>query len=329
MVWTASIQQISGMLIASSFKPAWWLPSPHLQTLWPVMFRQRTVPVLRDERLELNDGDFVDLCWSGKDDRPVVLVLHGLEGSVNSHYAGSLMHTLEQEGFRPVLMHFRGCSGEPNRLPRSYHSGDTGDLVQVIEHISRETDGPVHAAIGFSLGGNVLLKWLGQTGDANPLQLAVAVSVPFRLADAANRLGGGLSHMYEIHLMNKLKRSYIDKFKRIASPLDVEIDSLKGFWEFDDKVTAPLHGFSGVDHYYRESSCRQYLASIKVPTRIIHALDDPFMYAETVPDENELSEHVELLLARNGGHVGFVTGKYPWQAEYWHERKIVEFLSGE
>ena len=314
------------MLIDSTFKPAWWLPSPHLQTLWPVMFRKRKAPDLVTERFELSDGDFVDLCWSRKTERPVVLILHGLEGSVHSHYAGSLMLSLERAGFRPVFMHFRGCSGEPNRLPRSYHSGDTGDLVQVIDHINQQSDRPVHAAIGFSLGGNVLLKWLGQTADANPLQYAVAVSVPFQLADAATRLERGLSHMYEIHLMNSLKRSYTTKFERIESPLDVDINKLKGFWDFDDRITAPLHGFNGVAHYYSESSCRQYLSDIEVPTRIIHALDDPFMFPQTVPDNSEMSENVELLLARNGGHVGFVSGNFPWKPEYWYEKRIVEFL---
>ena len=308
------------------FKPAWWLPSPHLQTLWPVMFRKRSVPPLIPERFELDDGDFVDLCWSRQDDRPVVVVLHGLEGSLQSHYAGNLMSLLEKAGFRPVLMHFRGCSGEPNRLPRSYHSGDTGDLARVVDHINQMTHGRVRGAIGFSLGGNVLLKWLGQTGDANPLQCAVAVSVPFRLADAAERLERGFSRLYKVHLMKKLKRSYAQKFTRIESPLDVDMDRLKGFREFDDQVTAPLHGFRGVDHYYGESSCRQYLANIRVPTRIIHALDDPFMYSETVPQQSEVSEQVELLIVRNGGHVGFVGGKYPWRAEYWYERRIVEFL---
>jgi hypothetical protein len=132
--------------------------------------------------------------------------------------------------------------------------------------------------------------------------------------------------MYEIHLMNSLKRSYTEKFKRMESPLNVDVGKLKNFWEFDDKVTAPLHGFSGVDHYYSAASCRQYLGSIKVPTRIIHALDDPFMFPETVPGINEVSTNVEILLARNGGHVGFVTGKYPWKPEYWYEKKIIEFL---
>jgi len=290
------------------------------------MFRRRVTPDLSFERFELSDGDFIDLCWSRKTDRPVVIVLHGLEGSVHSHYAGSLLLALEKAGFRPVFMHFRGCSGEPNRLPRSYHSGDTADLAQVVDYINRISDRPVHAAIGFSLGGNVLLKWLGQTGDSNPVHFGVAVSVPFILSDAARRLERGLSHMYEIHLMNKLKHSYVEKFKHIESPLHVDISRLKGFWDFDDKVTAPLHGFRGVDHYYSESSCRQYLIDIKVPTRIIHALDDPFMFTQTVPEKNEMSEHVELLLARNGGHVGFVSGKFPWKPEYWYEQKIIEFL---
>lgn len=314
------------MSSAPAFKPAWWLPSPHLQTLWPVFFRKRSLPDLVPERLELDDGDFIDLCWSRHVDKPVVLILHGLEGSLQSHYAGALMQTLEQADYRPVFMHFRGCSGEPNRLPRSYHSGDTADLARVVAHVNDITGKRVHAVIGFSLGGNVLLKWLGQSGHANPLQSAVAVSVPFRLADAANRLAHGFSHVYERHLIKSLRRAYLNKFERIKSPLDVEIGTLKSFWAFDDRVTAPLHGFRNVDDYYSESSCRQYLSGIRVPTRIIHALDDPFMFAETVPGDDELGDHVELLLTRHGGHVGFVSGRYPWQAEYWHERKIIEFL---
>ncbi|MBT8128696.1 MAG: hydrolase [Gammaproteobacteria bacterium] len=309
-----------------AFKPAWWLPSPHLQTLWPVFFRNRSLPDLAPERLELDDGDFIDLCWSRNANKPVVLILHGLEGSIQSHYAGALMQTLEQAAYRPVFMHFRGCSGEPNRLARSYHSGDTADLARVADHINGITGTRLHAVIGFSLGGNVLLKWLGQSGHANTLQSAVAVSVPFMLADAASRMAQGFSHMYERHLIKSLKRSYLDKFKRIESPLEVEIGTLNSFWSFDDSVTAPLHGFRDVEHYYGESSCRQYLSGIQVPTRIIHALDDPFMFPETVPGEDELGENVELLLTRHGGHVGFVSGRYPWRAEYWHESKIIEFL---
>jgi predicted alpha/beta-fold hydrolase len=281
---------------------------------------------LLPERLELDDGDFIDLVWSQYQDRPVVLILHGLEGSANSHYVPGLIHQLEQHGYCPVLMHFRGCSGVPNRLIRSYHSGDTGDMATVVDYIGNKTGRPVFAAIGFSLGGNALLKWLGQSGSDNPLSRAIAVSVPFVLNDAAKRLEQGLSRLYQRHLLKSLRRSYLDKFEQLQSPLDVDVNSLHSFRAFDDEVTAPLHGFNGVDHYYSESSSRQYLAAIKTKTLIIHAIDDPFMFPETPPTESEISDNVELVLTDKGGHVGFVTGRYPWKAEYWHETVIIDFL---
>lgn len=308
------------------FKRAWWLPSAHLQTLWPVLFRQHPALDLLPERFELADGDFIDLAWGRHRERPVVLVLHGLEGSIESHYARGLMKKLEQNGFCPVFMHFRGCSGEPNRLPRSYHSGDTGDMAAVVEHIAAETGKPVFAAVGFSLGGNALLKWLGQTGAANPLKRAVAVSVPFVLADAAKRLEKGVSRIYEQHLIKSLRRAYREKFQHRPSPLNVNVNRLRSFWDYDNEVTAPLHGFDGVEHYYNDSSSRKYLSGIEVPTRIIHAKDDPFMFPATVPGKEELSNKVELLLTDNGGHVGFIVGQYPWKPVYWHEEAIVEFL---
>ena len=188
-----------------SFTGAWWLPSAHMQTLWPVLFRKRPMLDLSPERMEMLDGDFVDLVWSRNDKNPVVLILHGLEGSANSHYVPGLIHRLEQNGYCPVLMHFRGCSGEPNRLIRSYHSGETADMSAVVDYITEKTGQPVYAAIGFSLGGNALLKWLGQSGNDNPLTKAVAVSVPFVLNDAAKRLEQGVSRLYQRHLLKSLR----------------------------------------------------------------------------------------------------------------------------
>lgn len=237
------------------------------------------------------------------------------------------MLTLEHRGFRPVFMHFRGCSGEPNRLPRSYHSGDTGDIAEVVEHIGARTQSPVYAAVGFSLGGNALLKWLGETGAANPLKRVVAVSAPYDLAAAARRMERGLSRLYQNYLLNSLKRHYKNKFSLMTSPLHVDVDQCTSFREFDDAVTAPLHGFDNVDHYYRVSSSKQYLKDIRVPTRLIHAQDDPFMFADSAPRQHELSGNVELLLSRHGGHVGFVSGAFPWRAVYWHEQRIIEFLA--
>jgi len=235
-------------IVQADFKPAWWLPSPHLQTLWPTFFRKRPKLDLRNERLELKDGDFIDLCWSQRSHGDIVLVIHGLEGSLYSHYAAALVQTLEQAGYRPVFMHFRGCSGTPNRLHRAYHSGDTADISAVIAHIT-ECCEPPKAAIGFSLGGNALLKWLGESGDDNPLSAAVAVSVPFQLADAAHRMDKGLSAIYRKHLLSHLQASYRSKFADRTSPLKVDVNTLNNFWDFDDQVTAPLHGFKDVHDY--------------------------------------------------------------------------------
>ena len=312
--------------ITSDFKPAWWLRSPHLQTLWPVFFKKRHRLDLKDEQVELDDGDFIDLCWSKNLSQKTVLVLHGLEGDINSHYINGILYRLEQSGCRPVLMHFRGCSGRINRLPRAYHSGETGDLAFIVEHIKKVTGNYPYAAVGFSLGGNVLLKWLGETGEKNPLKKAAAVSVPFRLQDAGERLERGLSKIYRDHLLVSLRKTYQEKFKKIKSPLDVDVNQLKSFWDYDDKVTAPLHGFSGAQDYYDKCSSRQFLKNISVPTRIIHSLDDPFMFESTVPTQDELSNSIDFLLTAHGGHVGFLSASTALNNGSWSEDKITEFL---
>ena len=311
----------------TDFKPAWWLRSPHLQTLWPVYFKKRYKLDLLNEQVELDDGDFIDLCWSKKDSEKTVLVLHGLEGSINSHYINGIIHRLECAGCRPVLMHFRGCSGRTNRLARAYHSGETGDLATIVEHIRKLTGRYPYAVIGYSLGGNVLLKWLGETAEKNPLKKAVAVSVPFRLHDAAARLQLGVSRIYREHLLKSLRKTYIEKFKTIKSPIDVDVKQLTSFWDYDDKVTAPLHGFDGAQDYYDRCSSRQYLDKIRVSTRIIHSVDDPFMFSATAPGADELSPSIDLLLTTNGGHVGFVCGASPLRPVYWCEDRIVEFIT--
>jgi len=311
----------------SDFKPAWWLRSPHLQTLWPVFFKKRHKLDLFVEQVELDDGDFIDLCWSKKSSDKIVLVLHGLEGSIDSHYANGIMYQLEQSGYKPVFMYFRGCSGRFNRLARAYHSGETGDLSAIVEHIKNKTSFYPYAVIGFSLGANVLLKWLGETGNLNPVRKAVAVSVPFILHDAAKRLEIGVSKIYRDHLLGSLKNTYIKKFKHIDSPLDVDVKSLKSFWDYDDKVTAPLHGFDGAQDYYDSCSSRQFLKNIQIPTRIIHSYDDPFMFHTTMPNEDELNDNIDFLTTRHGGHVGFVSGSNPFVTYSWCELKITEFLT--
>ncbi|HEU5281270.1 MAG TPA: hydrolase [Gammaproteobacteria bacterium] len=312
------------------FKPAWWLKNSHLQTIWPVLARKsvKNLPLER-ERLELPDGDFMDLDWMGRSEtgQPLVIVLHGFEGSIESHYAKTMLRELRGKGWRGVFMHFRGCSGEPNRLARGYHSGETADLDFLVKVLTQREPNTPMAAIGYSLGGNVLLKWLGETSGANPLQAAIAISVPFELHKAAARIQTGFSRFYQWYFLKCLRRRLMDKFKYIQSSIDLAVlGGARTIRDFDNAYTAPLHGFQNADHYYTVSSSRQYLKNITVPTLLVHAKDDPFMTADVLPEAHELSPAVTLELSETGGHVGFVTGRYPWKPEYWLEKRVPQFL---
>lgn len=315
----------------TQFKPAWWLRNSHLQTIWPAVCRRpiKDLPLQR-ERIELPDGDFIDLDWvKGNDTGPVVLLLHGLEGSIESHYAKGLLKSISDRGWRGVFMHFRGCSGEPNRLPRGYHSGETGDLQYIVRILQERVQGQPISAIGVSLGGNVLLKWLGESGPHNPLAAAIAVSVPFELQKAATKIQYGFSRFYQWYFIRCLCDRLTQKHRNDpAAIVDLNaMNRIETMYDFDDKITAPLHGFSGVDEYYATASSRQYLNAIRVPTLILHAKDDPFMTEDIIPEPHELSPFVTLELSENGGHVGFVSGKYPWKPEYWLEQRAPSFLA--
>lgn len=320
---------LTGRLVDSTFRPAWWLPGPHLQTLWASEVRRRPRTQLNRQRLELTDGDFIDLDHTtSATGTAQVLVLHGLEGSSESNYAAGILNALSASGLHAVLMHFRGCSGQANRLARSYHSGETGDLQFVVDHLRRRDPASKLFVIGYSLGGNVLLKWLGERGETAEVDGAVAVSVPFRLADCAERLQHGFSRLYQWRLIRSLRRRYRSKFGSVDNgPIPcAELQGIRSFWSFDDRITAPLHGFSGVDEYYRTSSSRQYLARIRKPVLILQARDDPFMTPDVVPLASELASDTVLELADAGGHVGFVSGRFPWQPRYWLEQRIVRYL---
>ena len=309
------------------FVPAWWCRGPHMQTLWPYLFRRTPQVELRRERLELPDGDFLDLDWTKNSHGPIVIVLHGLEGSSDSKYARGLLKAVHEHGWRGVVMHFRGCSGEPNRLPRSYHSGETTDLAYVVKLLRDREPGTPLFVVGFSLGGNVLLKWLGETGANAPIQAAVAVSVPFLLGESAKRLDQEFSRVYQWGLMHSMRNAVAEKRRRMKLPLKIQdLSKLKTFWDFDEHITAPLHGFAGADDYYARSSSRQYLKGIQVPTLIVQSRDDPFMTDAMIPQDGELSSAVELELYDSGGHVGFIQGAWPWAPRCWLEGRILRHL---
>ena len=286
--------------------------------------------------MELADGDFLDLDWvSGRDghelgdDSPLVLLLHGLEGSANSGYARQLYRELTARRFQAVGLNFRGCSGEPNRLPRAYHSGETGDLAHVVRVLRERYPERVIGAVGFSLGGNVLLKYLGEEGQRGQgIDTAVAISVPFDLSAGADYVERGFSKTYRALLVRKLKR----KVRTKACIMNGEIDlartlAVRTFREFDSAVIVPIHGFEDAEDYYRSSSSAQFLGSIRVPTLLIHSSDDPFLPPECVPERvTQRNPHIHTEFTRSGGHVGFVSG-VPWAPVFWGERRAAEFLT--
>ena len=319
------------------FTPAFGLGNPHLQTLWGPLWRP-TVHLQRPrERLWLADGDFLDLDWHGPHatDAPLVLVLHGLTGSSNSPYVAGLQRALAEQGWASVAINWRGCSGEPNLRVRSYHSGASDDLAEVIGQLrARRPCAPLHA-VGYSLGGNVLLKYLGETGSASGLESAVAVSVPFRLDQCADRIGQGLSKIYQAHFMRAMLTYVRDKQARFLREGHSEglarleglgpLDRMRTFWDFDGRVTAPLHGFADARDYYRKSSSRYFLGDIRTRTLIIQALDDPFVFPHSLPTPNELSSCTRFERHAKGGHVGFVEGSLRHPG-YYLERRIPQWL---
>jgi len=325
------------MFIKSTFKPAWWLNNAHLQTLYPALMRTTPPPPgLRRERLITPDNDFIDIDWYGEGNQPVIILLHGLTGSSRSGYIKGLQRTLLTQGFRSVALNFRGCSGEYNHSARCYHSGETEDIHFLYQTIRlREPDTPI-AAVGFSLGGNVLLKWLGEQGNKLSLFAAIAVSVPLVLSACATKLDHGFSKIYRENLLRDLKhhirakQGHLEKLGKRQEAGKIEqlgdLSRIKSFWQYDDQVVARLHGFKNVQDYYQRSSSRQFLKSITIPTLLIQALDDPFMTEEVLPDVAELSSTIYLEITQGGGHVGFVAGETPFKPDYWLEQRIPEFL---
>ena len=238
------------------------------------------------------------------------------------------MHAFNQQGWRSVLMHFRGAGQELNRLPRAYHSGDTADLDFLMSTLNQREPGTKKVIVGVSLGGNVLLKWLGEQGHQSTINAAVAISVPFVLNKVANRMNTGFSRLYQTHLLNQFKEVFARKATLFKNPPDAlkKAANCNCFWTFDDQVTAPLYGFNNVHSYYRECSSRKYLRHIATPTLIIHSLDDPFMTADALPTEQELSDSVILELSKKGGHVGFITGNTIGTPVYWLDQRIPEYI---
>ena len=320
---------------SKNFKPAFGLFNPHLQTIYSSLFRKLPKISFEIERFDLNDGDFLEAYWLKTNKRqtntPITILFHGLAGSYESPYIQGAMFELSSAGFDTVLMHFRGCSGVPNSLPRSYHSGDTSDAKEFLQNIKQRYPNSKLYALGYSLGANMLLKLLGETKEDSLIEKAVAISPPMLLDVCANRMNQGFSRYYQHRLVKELNESLDKKYdkhdmQKLLGLKRENIKNLKTFWDFDGAYTAPVHGFDSAKDYYKKSSSRQYLKEIQTPTLIIHSKDDPFMTQEVLPLDEELSQNIEMQITEYGGHVGFVGGTF-FKPIYWLEKRILEYFS--
>lgn len=327
---------------APAFRPAWWLPGMHPQTFWGPLARRRRRVAFGREALATPDGDELIVDWlEGPRGAPLFLVLHGLEGSSYSAYVRGLLGLARARGWRGAAMNFRSCARDPlrpgrmlpNRRPRLYHSGDTGDLDFLVRTLAaREGGAPLYAA-GVSLGGNVLLKWLGENPGQGFLRAAAAISTPYDLAAGARHLERGVGRLYTAGLLATLRVKAIataGRFPEAAARIDLaRTRSARTFWEFDEAATAPLHGFAGAADYYARSSSLGFLPRITTPTLCLSASDDPFLPADAVERARRAAPAaVRLAVTERGGHVGFVAGPAPWRARYWAEETVIEWLAG-
>lgn len=321
----------SGRILASRFRPHPLLRGTHAQTIVPALLRRLPVLPLRVERLETPDGDFVDLGWAGTDrgDAPIAVLVHGLGGGFESRYLLGTGARLVTAGWRVCVLLLRGAGAEPNRLPRAYNQGDTADLRHLWRVLREREPGVFLATVGWSLGGNVTLKALGEEGQRAATDIACAVSVPFRLRECVEHLRVGFARQYQRRLLDSLKDMVRRKHARlpVQAPANLEAAlAARDFFEFDDAFTAPLNGYRDAEDYYARAACGQYLSLIRRPTLILHALDDPFMVASVVPQADQLSASVTLELSARGGHVGFVSAGRFGQLVYWAEERLCRHL---
>ncbi|MFZ5594090.1 MAG: hydrolase [Pseudomonadota bacterium] len=313
------------------YQPPFWLPGGHSQTIYTALLSPRPRLVYQRERWDTPDGDFIDVDWMDTPgDGPLVAIFHGLEGSSRSHYALALMNTLRGMGWRGAAPNFRGCGGEPNRLPRAYFAGDSAEIDWILRRLrARYPAMPLFAA-GFSLGGNALLKWLGEQGAnaCTVVDAAVAVSAPMDLHAAGNALDkDGFNLIYRTHFLRTLKKKALRKLEQFPGLFDRDtLEKITTLRTFDNLVTAPLHGFRDTDDYWTKASSKPGLIDIGVPTLIINARNDPFLPHHALPKPADVSAPVALNFPAQGGHVGFIEGPFPGKHAWLPERVTAFFV---
>ncbi|HKO87427.1 MAG TPA: alpha/beta fold hydrolase [Burkholderiales bacterium] len=316
-------------MIDSTYQAPRWLPGGHAQTIYASLFSRVPRVAVRREQWDTPDGDFIEVdCLDGVTDAPLLVMFHGLEGSGQSHYARAMLHAAKEAGWRMLLPHFRGCGGTPNKLPRAYHSGDSAEADWILRRAHGLTGAADFYAIGVSLGGNVLLKWLGEEGPLarDIVSAAAAVSAPVDLHAAGTALEKGFSKLYTRMFLASLIDKSLAMLNRYPGLFDREkLRRASSLRDFDNVVTAPLHGFIDAADYWTRSSSKPFLDRIAVPTLVINALNDPFLPAAALPRVDEVSSAVTLEYPAAGGHVGFVSPPFPGRLT-WLPARIIEHL---
>ena len=317
-----------------TFEPAWWVRGGHAQTLWGKFFRPRPRLQTRRERWDTPDGDFIDVYrLDAATGAPRLLFLHGLEGTIRSHYVSGFFGEAKRRGWGADLLIFRGCGDEPNRAARFYHSGETGDLAFALDRVrSEHPESPIVLA-GVSLGGNVLLKFLGERGRTLPREVraAATISVPYDLERSCRHISKGFSKVYDRHFLRTLRSKALAKLQRYPNLFDRDkLERAESIFDFDDTVTAPVHGFADAHDYYSRSSSLGFIERIRLPTLLLSAIDDPFLPPEILDEVRAVAArnaNLTLEFSPHGGHVGYIAGRIPGRPFYYAERRVCEFLA--
>lgn len=321
-------------LIGSAYRAPRWLPGGHAQTIFSARLATQPQVRYRRERWDAPDGDFIDVDFAAPEptaaDAPALVLFHGLEGCSRSHYALAIMRHFADRGWRGLVAHFRGCSGEPNRLPRAYHSGDSGELDWILRRVHARWPQAKLCAVGISLGGNVLAKWLGEREeDARIVAAAASIGAPLDLAAGGEALARGFNRVYTMSFLATLKPKALAKLRRFPGIADAAaVRASRTMRAFDDAFTAPVHGFRDADDYWARASGKPWLAGVRVPHLVLNARNDPFVPAASLPRAHEVSRYVLLEQPEQGGHVGFAQGAPPGRLDFLPQRLFDFFTRG-
>ncbi len=317
-------------VVASSYVAPWWLPGGHLQTIAPARLMPLPRVQYRRERWDTHDGDFIDVDFALPEppvnDAPVLVLFHGLEGDSQSHYARAIMRWFTDRGWRGLVVHFRGCSGEANRLPRAYHSGDSDEADWILRAVRTRWPAAALSAVGVSLGGNMLAKWAGEREQsASFITAGASIGSPLDLAAGGAALGRGVNMIYTRAFLATLKKKALAKLQQFpeigrGSEYAQRLRSSRNLYEFDNEYTAPLHGFRDTDDYWERASGKRWLQSVRIPYLVLNARNDPFVPEASLPQPNQVSPSVELEQPAEGGHIGFARGPWPGRIDFIAQR---------